>query len=430
MTRRKGVDRIFIPMYMNPCTSRSFGLSLGVLLFAALAGGLPAAGADDHGDTPETATPVVIGVTTSGQHEIAGDTDFFSFDATQSQYYRIETFDLESFPGGSQSDTVIYLYDSDGQTVLAADDQSGSQLNASKILWGCSRTDTYYLEIIQFFSTATGMYKFIIDPIFLPPDDHSNYPDEAATALVIDGTPTGGTIEVQGDVDFFAYPAEVGLFYDVETFDLSTSSDTLLALYSPDGMDKFLEDDQGGRQTNASRMIWKATETARFFVRVSQYLTAGTGDYSVGVREEGIASLIPALFVEGGTPVSGLLPEAGDIDVHSFEAGEKHFYEIALETANGQNNFELALLDTNGMTILAENDFSESNLNWQAPADGLYFLIVREDLQGGSYDLSVWDQGTPPADADLNDDFKVDHSDLYLFQAEWQKVYPTPTPGS
>jgi hypothetical protein len=38
------------------------------------------------------------------------------------------------------------------------------------------------------------------------------------------------------------------------------------------------------------------------------------------------------------------------------------------------------------------------------------------------------DLGTPPPDADLNDDYRVDHQDLLLFQAQWQAVYPTPTP--
>ena len=132
----------------------------------------------------------------------------------------------------------------------------------------------------------------------------------------------------------------------------------------------------------------------------------------------------------GDGTVAGLLEEAGAIEVLSLSAIEKHIYLINLITDNILNRFTVNVLDTDGLTELADNDFSESTLSWQAPSTATYYLVIREDLEGGSFDLSTRDQGMPPPDADLNDDFRVDHDDLLLFQSQWQEVYPTPTPNS
>ena len=149
----------------------------------------------------------------------------------------------------------------------------------------------------------------------------------------------------------------------------------------------------------------------------------------MGVVEEGAAEWIPASFVSAGTPVAGALAQAGDIDLWQFQAQEGRRYLIDLKTSNLLNRFTLTLLDRDGLSELADNDFSEAALTWQAPMAGNYYLIVREDFEGGDYSLSVRDQGPLPADADLNDDYRVDHADLYLLQSQWQQAYPTPTPG-
>jgi len=411
-------------MLMRWLPSRSFLLSKapGLLYgFLIVAGGFGWTQEIEPNDSPDTATLVVVGATTSGSNDPAGDTDFFKFVSVANRYYRIETFSLS--PG---SDTVMVLYDSDKVTVLAEDDQSGEEENASKILWASLRVDTFYIEIFQFFSSATGSYSFVIEDLGeVPEDDHGNSPDSSATELTVDNAPTAGANEIPGDVDFFSFTTQGGLFYDMETFDLGSGSDTLLALFSPDGQRTLFEDDQSGREFNASRIIWMASETNVFYLRESQFMSTETGTYTVGVRNEGPSKPI----VADGTPVGGLLEEAGDIDIFALAAEEGHRYHADLVTGNVLNRFALTVLDTDGLTELAENKFSESTLTWQAPATGTYYLVVREDIEGGDYDLSVLDLGLPPPDADLNDDFVVDYQDLHLFHSQWQSVYPTPTPG-
>ena len=87
-------------------------------------------------------------------------------------------------------------------------------------------------------------------------DDHENDPG-SSTALVVGGLPVDGTTEIAGGLDFFSFGALEDIFYDLETFDLGVGSDTLLALLSPpDGQKVLAGDDQGGREFNASRIIF------------------------------------------------------------------------------------------------------------------------------------------------------------------------------
>lgn len=405
---------------------RKIGLRIGLAAAVAALTVFPVLAAqDDHGDTPATATPVVIGVTTSGSIEVAGDNDFFSFTAPANSYLRIETFNLLPLDtGGDSCDTVIALYASDGTTILAEDDQSGSEQDASKILWPNSTTQTLYLEIYHFYSTGTGKYNFIIEANELPSDDHGNTADSTATPLVLNASSTLGEVELPGDVDFFRFSLAQGIFYDLETSELSDESDTLLAFFDTNGQTILVTDDQSGRETNASRIVMKAPSSGVFYARVSQFASSGLGEYRIAIREEGPAVAI----VPDGTKVAGTLSEAGDIDVYSLDAAARHLYRIELITGNFLNRFKLRLLDSDGRTLLAQNDFATSQMTWQAPSSNTFYLVIREDVEGGHYDLSALDQGTPPPDADLNDDYQVDHQDLLLFHAQWQTVYPTPTP--
>jgi hypothetical protein len=355
-----------------------------------------------------------VDVVVSGEHETPGDTDFFSFSATAGRYYRIETSNL--LPAG-ESDTILVLYDTDQSTVLAEDDQSGSEANASRILWACERSDTYYFEVYQFSTLETGSYDVIAaDEGQAPEDDHADEPGPSATGLTLGADPVAGEIAPAGDVDYFSADVLVDIVYDIETSSLGTGSDTVLSLYSPEGQ-YLLEDDQGGLEFNASRLIWMASESDTFYAEVSQFLAGSTGTYEISARSEGPAAAV----ITDGTPVAGNLLYAGDIDAFSFQALSGHSYLITVTTSNVFNRFMITLLGTDGMTPLAENSFADSNLVWQAPAGGQYLLIVREDEQGGQYDLSVLDQGLPPADADLDNDGDIDYQDLYLFQGRWQQ---------
>ncbi len=98
----------------------------------------------------------------------AGDYDYVKFYATSGNNYEITTSNL-----GSSCDTVLYLYDTDGTTLLASNDDYDSSL-ASRISWTCPACPdgTYYVKVRNFNSTLYGadtQYNINITETVLPP---------------------------------------------------------------------------------------------------------------------------------------------------------------------------------------------------------------------------------------------------------------------
>ena len=72
------------------------------------------------------------------------------FNATAGGSYTIETSEL-----GDLTLTPLYLYDTDGTTVIDEDDGSGVGW-ASKIVWNCSVSGTYYIRVLNPWTESCG----------------------------------------------------------------------------------------------------------------------------------------------------------------------------------------------------------------------------------------------------------------------------------
>ncbi|MDD3814549.1 MAG: hypothetical protein PHZ02_07865 [Desulfocapsaceae bacterium] len=84
----------------------------------------------------------------------AEDIDFVSFTGVKGNIYLLETSSVED------TDTYLYLYDSNGKE-LAKDDDSGIGLS-SKIVWTCPDAGTYYAMVKHFVITGTGPYDLVL----------------------------------------------------------------------------------------------------------------------------------------------------------------------------------------------------------------------------------------------------------------------------
>jgi len=92
-------------------------------------------------DTATTARLINVGTTETHNFHAAGDQDWFKFEAWAGNSYTIEIANL-----GLNSDTYLYLYDTNGTTMLAANDDYGGTL-ASKIIWQAPANGTYYVMV-------------------------------------------------------------------------------------------------------------------------------------------------------------------------------------------------------------------------------------------------------------------------------------------
>ncbi len=54
-------------------------------------------------------------------------------------------------------DTALALYDRDGTTLIMFDDDGGSEPFASRIIWQCPATGTYYVRVVHYYADMIGL---------------------------------------------------------------------------------------------------------------------------------------------------------------------------------------------------------------------------------------------------------------------------------
>jgi len=201
--------------------------------------------ADDFGDSQnDTAPPpgiLTLGTDTDGKIETPGDVDYFAFIVTNpGNIYTIETSNL-----GPGSDTLITLYDTNGTTQLAQNDDCGSL--ASCINW-IAITGTYYVRVKHYNSNnGTGSYTITVTDTMVVPtsitDDWSDTYDGSDGDAVGDLTPAkdlvscdpipvqkSGDINPVGDWDYFKFTTDPSTIYVITTSELGFGSDTVIKL--------------------------------------------------------------------------------------------------------------------------------------------------------------------------------------------------------
>ena len=224
----------------------------------------------EPGDLPwnevvEEAASVGVGVVLQGELDDEGDSDYFAFEAEAGEFYQLDV------TLGTLEDSVLDLYDVDGNWLDGNDDSAGS--TASRLVWNPPRTGTYYVQVTSF-DTGIGTYTLTISDIA---DDHAN---SAADATPVDiGVATRGEIDYGGDGDFFAFEAEEGESYQLEVT-LGTLEDSVLDLFDADGAWLDGNDDSAG--STASRLVWNAPGTGTYYVQVASFDT-GIGTYTLTI---------------------------------------------------------------------------------------------------------------------------------------------------
>jgi len=95
------------------------------------------------------------------------DQDYFSFAASAGEAYVIETVNLLS-----DANTSLRLYDTDGQTLLALNDNRASGDDSSRIDWTAPRSDLFYVQVVHSFDFGIyGSYDLLVTTLNPVDDD-------------------------------------------------------------------------------------------------------------------------------------------------------------------------------------------------------------------------------------------------------------------
>jgi hypothetical protein len=108
------------------------------------------------GKEPDNSYTAAKAITTNGTQQshnfhAAGDQDWLKFTATAGVTYTLVTANT-----GGHADTILSVYDTNGTTLLAFNDDDPDNWPASRLAWGARRDGTYYVKVEHWDPHAYG----------------------------------------------------------------------------------------------------------------------------------------------------------------------------------------------------------------------------------------------------------------------------------
>ncbi len=342
---------------------------------------------DDHADSEVGATPIRVGTDVRGTVDFEDDIDYFRFQAQQGQSYQIDV------ALGSLYDSVVELYDYNG-TFLDFNDDYGDT-HASRLYWQASSSGELYVAV-KAFGSGMGTYTLTVSIIDDPAnsDDHADS-EVGATAIRV-GTAVRGTVDFDGDIDFFRFQAQQGQSYQIDVA-LGTLNDSRVDLYDSNGAFLAFNDDY--EDTFASRLYWQASSSGELYVAVESF-GSGTGTYTLIVSiiddpansDDHADSEVGATAIRVGTNARGTVDYDNDIDFFRFQAQQGQAYQIDVALGSLYDSV-VELYDDDGTFLDSNDDYGDtraSRLAWRAPRSGEFYVAVRSFGSGmGTYTLTV-----------------------------------------
>ena len=108
----------------------------------------------------QDATSITIGATAQKHIIVTDDEDWFKFQANSTKTYMIKV--------SSYMDNVLTLYDQDGQSEIAEDDDNDWDIDVSGnvesvLVWDCDSSGTYYFKVTGYDEEEEGYYSIDVN---------------------------------------------------------------------------------------------------------------------------------------------------------------------------------------------------------------------------------------------------------------------------
>ena len=341
---------------------------------------------DDFPASTATTGVVAVGGSATGSIEISGDQDWFQVTLVAGQKYE---FRLNSASVDGLSDPQLALYNSFGG-LLASNNDGDDGLN-SRIVYTPSFSGTYYLGVNGNL-TSTGNYIVSTNSV---PDDYLN--STATTGIVAVGGSTPGSIEINGDQDWFQVSLVAGQTYEfrLNSTSLSGLGDPQLSLYNNSG--STLASNNDGDDGFNSRILYTPSKSGTYYLGASDHLT-NTGDYIVSAAlaaDDFPASTATTGMVAVGGSATGSIEISDDQDWFqvSLVAGQSYEFRLNSASVDGLSDPQLALYNSFGGLLALNNDGDDglnSRIAYTPATSGAYYLGANGNLTSiGNYIVSA-----------------------------------------
>ena len=353
-------------------------------------------------DDPTRATQIAYGQSLQGTIAVSGDVDFYKFDG---QAGDLVTVEVRAQVDGSPLNSVLTLYNSDGQTVLAFNDDFADwwpvTFDSKLVRFPLPHDGTFYLKIEDSLRSGSENHFYTLTLVKDIPDDHGDWSQNATQ--IADGQNLSGVINPPPDTDYFVFNANSGDLVIAEIFAERQGSplDPMLALYDEQGNLLEFNDDYYGLD---SAIFYQIPQTGRYFLRVMPFGGSDRGGpdytYTLSLRVA-LAEREPnndpttATQIAYGDAISGAINPSGDVDFYKFDGQEGDYVTISVEAYDQwQLNAALTLYDSDGQTVLAFNDnfpdwiwcwwnYNPRIVRFPLPHSGTFYLKVENVWDGG-----------------------------------------------
>lgn len=181
-------------------------------------------------DTAAQAATFTIGATQPRAFCIDGDADWVSFAATAGTSYRIETLNL-----ASNVDTYLALFDRDGTTQLAwNDDVDGSA--ASRLWFTPTASGTYYVKARDSFGRGDTKRTYDLRIVTVAcPDTFEPDNTLAQASPIALGATQARAYCAPNDDDWVSFTATAYTVYRIEALNVAAGTSPTLTIYASDG---------------------------------------------------------------------------------------------------------------------------------------------------------------------------------------------------
>jgi len=327
--------------------------------------------ADDHGSIPETATYIEWNTSVEGRIEVAGDMDYFGFEANRGEHILV---DAETISGWGYP--VMSLLSTDGITVIKDSEWS--------IQYTFSENGRYFIRIRNKYTDTRD--EHLLYTLIMMRDDHSeNW--QHATPITLNTT-VDGLIDLPFDEDYFNFDVNSG---DTVKIDAETEAGThhrRLDLFDTDGITRI----SPWTSYKTQPFVFTFTKAGKYFieVRVGEDNTAPSYTLTLSLYEDEHGNHPDAATpIDIGTSIESIIGIWGDVDCFSFDVNGGDELIITMSTGTPSFRGEARILDTDGITLLRRFAASDSHGNdiFQFPESGRYFVEVSDSMHLGGDDF-------------------------------------------
>ncbi len=301
-------------------------------------------GVDDHSDEAAFGTPIASNnVPVPGRFERPQDIDCFSVAQLPDRLYRARW-------AGANFNPAVSVVLPGGQVVTS------NSYSATGLVWQATQSGRAAVRMQSGYS-GTPAYSVAVEDLGL--DDHSDTVSNATPAAY--NVPVAGRLELSDDVDTFSFTGTVGRIIQVTaTPTVGTQSNFAFSLtvIGPQGTELASGNSTVGLQISAAGLYKVQVARGGY-----SYATDLVG-YTLTVSDQGVddhagtSSGATALTV--GTPVTGNIQYAADVDAFAFSGLANHVYEVLC--TRGSSPCSVTVKDAVGQVIISTSS------SYDAPA--------------------------------------------------------------